>query len=634
MEEEKKEAEVKELTETEKCGAIAKQKDKIQQGRSAFEKQWLINIAFLHGKQYFQIGKKPLAGLDEKIHWELTSLERKKKVRRIDNYILPLYRGLLAKMIAMKSHITVDATTNSERDKSAAKVSQEVLEDHWQMVNKNNPILCQKYVSMLMIMSKLFQYLLTTGIGWLKPYFNPKTIAKHALNEKIDEGEIGEIETKVMTGFDVFPDPMGKYIIEQSIMDVDDIETMYDKKVAPEDVGLSDSEEKLLNLLEGSKPEKYDNAARVLEKAQLPSKKWPNGRYEVCTTKVMLFEGDLPAEYKGKLPYFKFDYLDLMLASYSQGMIEQLISLQEELNNTVTRLAAYKKWMAGKIMVPKGSKMQTKWDDEVGQLIFYKHPQKPHYEAPPSPPSFLMEEYKRIRNSMEDVAAQHDASMGRVPGQAKSGVAIGNLSELDIGQLTPALIGIEQKLAFYAETVLNIVEAKYQEPRLLAITGELLGAEVKTFKGENVNGNKRIKISLGSSLPHTKEARQIYIRGLVKEGYITMEKGRELLEFGDIEGVFHSLDETLQKEENQAMLKEGMAVQVDEWDDHTIHAKTITDFMKTKQFFELDEKMRQKFVEHRKAHLQGVAAEQEAQATMQARAQLSAGKPPPGAGLQ
>ncbi len=618
------------ITDIEKCQGIIKQRDTIKRSRQSFEKQWLINIAFLHGKQYFQIEKSATSGLDEKIHWELKNLQRKKKTRRIDNYILPLYRSLLARMLNMKSHISVDATTNSDRDKSAAKVSQEALEDFWQMANKNNPILSQDYSGMILVLAQLFKYLLGIGIAYLKPVFNPRTQSKHFLNEKVDTNEIGEVETKVIHGFDVFKDPLKRYIIEQSVMSIDDVEEMYNKKVAAEDIGYTETEQKLLNLLEGSKPEKFEDAVRVFEKAQIPSKKHPNGRYQVCTSKIMLHEGDLPPEYKGRLLYFEFKYLDLMLSSFPQGMIEQLISLQEELNHTISELAAYKKWLKGKLMVPKNANLETKVDDEVGQIIYYNAQHKPDWSVPPSPPSFLMLEIRRIKAAMEDIAAAHDASMGRVPGGVKSGVGIEELKEADVSQLAPNLISIEQKLAFFAETVLDIMEAKYSEPRLLAVTGDLLGAEVKTFKGGDVKGNRRIKISLGSGLPHTKQARQTYIDNLVEKEYITKEKGRELLEFGDVEGVFHSLDETLQKEEIQHLLEEGYDVVVEEWDDHTIHIKVITDFMKSKQFFELPDEIRKKFIAHRQTHQQNLLREQEAQATMQMRAQMAAG--PPGAG--
>ena len=54
-------------TSTEKASEVIKQRDTIRSQRSVYEKQWLVNIAFLHGKQYFDIEKKSTAGLEERI---------------------------------------------------------------------------------------------------------------------------------------------------------------------------------------------------------------------------------------------------------------------------------------------------------------------------------------------------------------------------------------------------------------------------------------------------------------------------------------------------------------------------------------------------------------------------------------
>ena len=108
---------------------VTEQKEQIQESRTVFERQWLINLAFLYGKHYFTIEKKPISGLDERIYWELKNMERKKKTRRVANYILPLFRSLLSRMLMMKSTVNVEPTTNSDRDRAAAKVGQEAAED-------------------------------------------------------------------------------------------------------------------------------------------------------------------------------------------------------------------------------------------------------------------------------------------------------------------------------------------------------------------------------------------------------------------------------------------------------------------------------------------------------------------------
>lgn len=593
---------------------VLKRKNAVQKARSAFEKQWLVNIAFLYGKHYFAVEKRPLAGLDERIYWELKNIERKKKTRRIANYILPLYRSLLARMLLMKAKISVEPLTRSTRDVESAKVAQEVLEDFWINVNKSNPVLAQEYAGMLQILAKLFSYMLTLGRGYLKPYFNPTASAKVMLGDTINEFQVGAVETEVIHLFDLFVDPMKQWIIQQKILSVDTIKDLYDVEIEPENIGMTDVEKQLMSLLETgqSMEEKYENAVRVYEMWQVPDTKYPEGRLVITTEKKQIFESILPEEYKGKLPFFKFDYLDVMMSGYPQGMVEQLISLQEEYNFTISRLAEYKKWFAGKLKVPKNCKLETRYDDEVGQIIRYDAAfGEPHFETPPNPPNFLIEEIERIRRDMEDISAVHDTSMGRIPSQAKSGIAIENLSELDNSQLSPVLMGIEQQLAFFCETVLDIVEKRYTEPRLIGITGEEMAQEVKTFRGEQVKGNRRISISLGSSLPTSRKARQEQIMLLAERGYISREKALELMEFGDVEGVFHSIDESQAKTENRQMLQ-GIIHQPEQWENHTIHAKVHTDFMKSEQFRNLPLEIQDIFRQHYALHQQFISAEMQA----------------------
>ena len=595
----------------------------IRQNRTAFEKQALVNIAFLYGKHYFTIERNDKGTIEEKVIWELKSLEKAKRTRKSMNYILPLYRSLLSRMIQMKQRVTVDPLTNQERDKSASRVAQEALEDFWLNVNLTNPILRQKYAGMQQILLKLFAFMLTIGRGHLKPFFNPNAKAKvlfeNLENRPIINAEVGAVEVEVDHWLNVFPDPMGRFKIHKKILPIDYIEDLYGVRVKEEEVGISDIEKQLIQLLEGGDTDRFKNAAEVFERWELPSKRHPDGRLFVCTKDRMLIAPQaIPPEYEKTIPIYDFDFIDIMLAQ-PQGIIDQLIPSQEELNHTVSRLHEYKKWFAGKILVPDGTKLSSSYNDQVGQVVKYDATAgKPEFQVPPSPPAFILQEIVRIRKDMEDLAATHDASQGRqVPG-VKSGVAIENLSELDQSQLTPVLILVETQLAFFCETVLNIMEKKYTEPRLVGITGDQLSNDVKTFLGDQVSGNRRVKISLGNNLPVGREARQNAIAGWLKAMLITPEEARSMLEFGNLEAVFQNLDENAEKTEIQEMLR-GVTMEPQPWENHTRRIKVLTDFFMSEPFIQLRKKatagdpksnaLLTTLTEHRKLHQQMLSAE-------------------------
>lgn len=620
-------------------------RQKIADARSVYERQWLTNIAFLYGRQYFTVEKMPKAGTEERIIWELKALDKKKKTRKTVNYILPLYRSILARMLQMKQRVMVDPLTNQDRDISGARVGQEVLEDLWLNINSSNPLIAQQYAGMPLVLAKLFQYMLIMGRGHLFPYFNPKgrdrVYFRDVQQPEIRTSEVGCVEMEVDHPFNVYIDPLNRFKIQRRIMSLEEIEAVYKVIVKPDDIVMSDAERQLVALLEGKGEQKYDDCCEVLTKWEIPSAKYPDGRVFVCTKDQMLSPPmSFPAELKGRMPIIDFDYLDFLFGA-PQGMVEQLIPSQEDYNFTVSRLADYKKYFAGKVLAPSECELQSKWDDQTGQIIKYNASGgKPEFVSPPNPPSFLTQEILRVRNEMQDIAASHDASQGRTPKGITANAAIESLAELDQSQLTPQLLMIETKLSHVCDMMLDIVEARYSEPRLIGIAGKPLAQDVRTFLGTDVASHRRIKVSLGSQLPVTREARQEKIQEWLKMGIITKDEARNLLEFGDFDGIFHSIDDSAERMEIQEMLR-GVQVEPMAWENHARRIKVITDFMMGEDFKKMQiaaatqgapnqqqaAETVQRFITHRQQHQQFLSAEMQ-----QIQGSQPGSQPPPPAG--
>lgn len=607
----------------------------IQRNRAGFEKQWLVNTAFLYGRHHFDVGVMPRQGdLSDRIVWEMRNIQRTKrdKLRRTVNYTMPLWRSLLARMIQLKSRISVTPETQDDRDIAAARVGQEVLEDFWFRANKSNPVVCQDLGGMLKVLLRLFNYLTVCGRGWLMPYFNPQSLDRVNLNDEIINGPVGAVEVKPYSPFDVFMSPSRYWVATQDVMSVEQIADLYNVEVEAEDIGLTNTDRQLQRLLNGQNMEesKFEDSAIVLTFFHLPTKKYPQGQFSIFTSKKMFLKPvALPEEYEGTLPLFKFGYLDIMGGDYPQGMVEQLIPLQEDYNYTAERLAGYKKWLAGKLLMPIGCRPETSWNDEIGQIVKYDATGgKPEYMAGGSPPVFIIREFDRIRRDMEDIAATHDTSMSRVPSGIKSGIGIENLTESDKSQIAPQLIDTEQQLSFFAHRVLKIMEKRYTEPRLVGITGKNLAVDVRIFKGENLQGEKRVEISLGSNLPSNKEARAARIIDLADRGWIGKEKGLELLEFGDVEGIFHDIDKQQERVEIMEMSK-GVDVIPAEWENHTVRIAELTDFLKSSDYRKLSPEIQNLFIGHLRMHR--IYLSNEMQQMNQMTAQPGAGAPGPSA---
>lgn len=582
-------------SDTEKIAEVKEKMFELQKNRSVLEKQWYINIAFLFGKQYFQIRKGTTLG--EKIWYTMERIEKSKKERKVSNKILVYYRSLLSRLLKMKARVQVDPETRMKRDVDAAKVAEEALEDFWQNVNRNNTHLSDRLSGMQMVLKYLFSFVLTFGKGYLKPYFNPNTVSSMLYNGEILQRQIGEVEVDVRHPLTTYKDPLKRFFIEQDTVSCDFIYERYGVDVEPEDIMIPEIERQLLSLIDRADYGKLDEAVNLYHYWRLPDREYPQGRLFVFTENKVIFDDILPEEYGGKLPFFEFTWFDLAFSSFSQGLVEQLLPLQQDYNDTISRIGEYKKFLAGKLLVPDGANLQTKWTDEVGQIVKYKWGRDPHYVFPPEPPGVLFNDLARIEKDMQDIAMAHDPTMAKVPAGVKSGVAIERLQEKDDFTLTPNTVEFEEKLGFFGNTVLDIIATKYTEERILKIVGDDKSDEIRTFIGYDVRGNRRVKVSLGSELPVSRAVRKQEVIDLAQAGLITPQEAKRYLPMGDVESALEDVDTRVAKVENQEMAK-GEVIIPQEWENHKIHLEIHREFMADLKFREFLPEIKAIFINH------------------------------------
>ena len=96
-------------------------KDELQrrgEARRSFDLIWQINMNFLMGNQYCNIGYGgQLEDSDRQYFWQ---------EREVYNHIAPIYDIRFAKLSRIKPDINVIPATNDERDKQTAKVSKKI----------------------------------------------------------------------------------------------------------------------------------------------------------------------------------------------------------------------------------------------------------------------------------------------------------------------------------------------------------------------------------------------------------------------------------------------------------------------------------------------------------------------------
>lgn len=575
------------ISQRESVASLMQQVKDYDNAREKLKAQAFVNVMFLYGNHHFKISRRRgFDNIDDIIAYEVDRYFSRQRIKRTSNYILPLYRALVSRLLRMKAHIHAEPTTSTSEDRDVARVAKEVAEDFWQNCNRNNQWLANELSGMQAVIGKLCNYMIPLGVGYLEPYFNPKTktMLFDRSSGEIYEAEVGEIEIRCHHMLNVFKDRYNRFTITRRRISPEQVWDEFGIDVPPDTSEYDNTidveiERALYGDVYGDRGKQ--EGVWVYTKYCMPSKEYPNGNMFCSTEKTQLLDlGQIPDEYKKKNPVTEFRYQDLGFSGRGQGAIEQVIDLQQDLNFTLTRISQVKKLMTGKVMMPKGSKINVQWDSEVGQILSYQQGFKPDYMDPAGVPDYYFKEVERIRRDMEDIMNSHDSSMGKSPDQVKSGIGIQNLAAIDNSMLAPELMQLEQKLGYVMEMVLDMAEWRYSERRLLTVSGSDLTSEVNSFIGSDLIGQKRIRIRMGSGLPDDLQERQKYIDTLVKSGYITMERGKELLEMGDIDGVWKSLDEAGAKTDIMNIVEGNMQVIAEPWEDATIRLKVINDYRK------------------------------------------------------
>ncbi len=277
----------------------------------------------------------------------------------------------------------------------------------------------------------------------------------------------------------------------------------------------------------------------IVEAWHLPSgKDAKDGRHVIaCTAGIILDE-----EYtKPKFPFVMVHYSPRLLGFWAQGLSEQLMGTQLEINSLLFTISrAIKLVGVPRVFVESGSKVtKASFNNDVGSIIEYRGT-KPSYELSPAVPQEMYAQLQRLIDygyQQSGVSALQATS--QKPAGLNSGEAIRSYDDISTDRF--ATLSKRYDTLFvdlaYAMTDLakDIAErdGKYQTvyPNKDG-TKEIDLPEVKLLQDPFV-----IQVFNQSSLPKDPAGRMQKITEMIQAGMITIKEGRRLLDYPDLEQV-------------------------------------------------------------------------------------------------
>lgn len=264
-----------------------------------------------------------------------------------------------------------------------------------------------------------------------------------------------------------------------------------------------------------------------------------DGRHTIaCSAGIILDEQFWD---KDKFPFVFLHYSPRLLGFWAQGMAEQLMGTQMEINQLLYTISrAIKLVGVPRVFVENGSKVsKAAFNDNVGTIVNYSGT-KPSYEVAPAVPQEMYAQLQRLIDyGYQQCGVSALAASSQKPGGLNSGEAIRSYDDIST-----------DRLAALSRRYDNLfIDLAYQVVELAKEIAERDGSYQTVYP--NKNGTKQIdlpEMSLiqdpfviqvfnQSSLPKDPAGRMQKITEMVQSGMVTIKEGRRLLDYPDLDQV-------------------------------------------------------------------------------------------------
>lgn len=277
----------------------------------------------------------------------------------------------------------------------------------------------------------------------------------------------------------------------------------------------------------------------VVEGWHLPS--GPNakdGRHTIACSSGILLDEDYK---KDKFPFVFLHYSQRLLGFWSQGLAEQLMGTQMEVNSLLYTISkAIKLVGVPRVFVEDGSKVvKSHFNNDIGSIITYRGT-KPEYEVAPCVPAELYAQLQRLIDyGYQQCGVSAMQASSTKPGGLDSGEALRTYDDISTDRFAALSRRYDNLFVDLAYGVIDLAKDIAEEQ----------GSYETVYP--NKNGTKQIdlpKVDMlkdpfviqcfnMSSLPRDPAGRMQKVTEMITSGMITLKEGRRLLDYPDLEQV-------------------------------------------------------------------------------------------------
>lgn len=264
-----------------------------------------------------------------------------------------------------------------------------------------------------------------------------------------------------------------------------------------------------------------------------------DGRHTIaCSAGIILDDKEWD---KDKFPFVFLHYSARLLGFWAQGLAEQLMGTQMEVNSLLYTISkAIKLVGVPRIFVEQGSKVaKSSFNNDVGTIITYSGT-KPQYEVAPCVPQELYAQLQRlIEYGYQQCGVSALQAASKKPAGLDSGEAIRSYDDIS----TDRFAALSRR---YDSLFVDLAYAITDQAKDIAIRDGSYSTiypnkdgtkEIDLPNIELINDPFVIQVFNMSSLPRDPSGRMQKVTEMITSGMITIKEGRRLLDYPDLEQI-------------------------------------------------------------------------------------------------
>lgn len=276
----------------------------------------------------------------------------------------------------------------------------------------------------------------------------------------------------------------------------------------------------------------------VVEAWHLPSgEDAEDGRHVIaCTSGVIL---DEPWT-KKTFPFVFLHYSPRLMGFWGQGLAEQLMGTQVEINKLLVTISQSINLVGvPRVFVEDGSKVvKAHLNNQIGAIVTYRGT-KPQYEVAPCVPQELYGQLERlVQYAYQQSGISALAATSQKPAGLNSGEAIRNYDDLQTDRFAALSRRYDN---FYVDLAYQIIdlakEIAERDGKYATVYPNKDGTKEIDLPDAGMLEDPVIQCFDASSLPRDPAGRLQKVTEMMQAGIISMQEGRRLLDYPDIEQV-------------------------------------------------------------------------------------------------